>query len=151
MERLETMQRNVLGNGLSQCLLCGEVLGFLGSSSVFCKDCRKVSPALTCHAAPQHRSALPPVALHPSFRDSVCACIYVCADVVCLGEEEPEGWMVRLLELAQASRERPGCESSSSANHMTSEKWCSFSCLIFSIWKIEATMACTPESWDQIH
>ncbi|XP_006533706.1 rab effector Noc2 isoform X2 [Mus musculus] len=42
VERLETMQRNVMGNGLSQCLLCGEVLGFLGSSSVFCKDCRKV-------------------------------------------------------------------------------------------------------------
>nr|KAF6458607.1 rabphilin 3A like (without C2 domains) [Rousettus aegyptiacus] len=42
VERLETMRRNVLGNGLSQCLLCGEVLGFLGSSSVFCKDCRKV-------------------------------------------------------------------------------------------------------------
>ncbi|XP_011358193.2 rab effector Noc2 isoform X1 [Pteropus alecto] len=41
VERLETMRRNVLGNGLSQCLLCGEVLGFLGSSSVFCKDCRK--------------------------------------------------------------------------------------------------------------
>uniref|UniRef100_A0A2K6G704 Rabphilin 3A like (without C2 domains) n=1 Tax=Propithecus coquereli TaxID=379532 RepID=A0A2K6G704_PROCO len=42
VERLETMRRNVMGNGLSQCLLCGEVLGFLGSSSVFCKDCRKV-------------------------------------------------------------------------------------------------------------
>lgn len=42
VERLETMQRNVMGNGLSQCLLCGEVLGFLGSASVFCKDCRKV-------------------------------------------------------------------------------------------------------------
>ncbi|XP_060039863.1 rab effector Noc2 isoform X3 [Erinaceus europaeus] len=41
VERLETMRRNVLGNGLSQCLLCGELLGFLGSSSVFCKDCRK--------------------------------------------------------------------------------------------------------------
>ncbi|XP_021031923.1 rab effector Noc2 isoform X1 [Mus caroli] len=41
VERLETMQRNVMGNGLSQCLLCGEMLGFLGSSSVFCKDCRK--------------------------------------------------------------------------------------------------------------
>lgn len=44
MERLETMQRNVMGNGLSQCLLCGEVLGFLGSSSVFCRDCQKVRP-----------------------------------------------------------------------------------------------------------
>ncbi|KAM8818332.1 rab effector Noc2 isoform 2-T7 [Rhynchonycteris naso] len=42
VERLDTMRRNVMGNGLSQCLLCGEVLGFLGSSSVFCKDCRKV-------------------------------------------------------------------------------------------------------------
>ncbi|XP_045840429.1 rab effector Noc2 isoform X7 [Meles meles] len=44
VERLETMRRNVMGNGLSQCLLCGEVLGFLGSSSVFCKDCRKWFP-----------------------------------------------------------------------------------------------------------
>ncbi|XP_021093879.1 rab effector Noc2 isoform X3 [Heterocephalus glaber] len=41
VERLETMRQNVMGNGLSQCLLCGEVLGFLGSSSVFCRDCRK--------------------------------------------------------------------------------------------------------------
>ncbi|XP_075417354.1 rab effector Noc2 [Tenrec ecaudatus] len=41
VERLETMRRNVMGNGLSQCLLCGEVLGLLGSSSVFCRDCRK--------------------------------------------------------------------------------------------------------------
>uniref|UniRef100_G1TZC0 Rab effector Noc2 n=1 Tax=Oryctolagus cuniculus TaxID=9986 RepID=G1TZC0_RABIT len=41
VERLETMRRNALGNGLSQCLLCGEVLGFLGSSSVLCQDCRK--------------------------------------------------------------------------------------------------------------
>ncbi|KAM9597004.1 rab effector Noc2 isoform 1-T2 [Trichechus inunguis] len=41
VERLETMRRNVMGNGFSQCLLCGEVLGLLGSSSVFCRDCRK--------------------------------------------------------------------------------------------------------------
>lgn len=41
VERLDTMRRNVMGNGLSQCLLCGEVPGFLGGSSVFCKDCRK--------------------------------------------------------------------------------------------------------------
>lgn len=31
-----------MGNGLSQCLLCGESLGLLGSSSVFCQDCKKV-------------------------------------------------------------------------------------------------------------
>ncbi|XP_049638665.1 rab effector Noc2-like [Suncus etruscus] len=41
VERLETMRRNTMGNGLSQCLLCGEVLGFLGSASVFFRDCRK--------------------------------------------------------------------------------------------------------------
>ncbi|XP_064585170.1 rab effector Noc2 isoform X2 [Zonotrichia leucophrys gambelii] len=42
VERLENMRRNAMGNGLSQCLLCGEMLGLLGSSSVFCQDCKKV-------------------------------------------------------------------------------------------------------------
>uniref|UniRef100_A0A8C3MSM0 Rab effector Noc2 n=1 Tax=Geospiza parvula TaxID=87175 RepID=A0A8C3MSM0_GEOPR len=41
VERLENMRRNAMGNGLSQCLLCGEMLGLLGSSSVFCRDCKK--------------------------------------------------------------------------------------------------------------
>ncbi|CAN8197442.1 unnamed protein product [Coccothraustes coccothraustes] len=41
VERLENMRKNAMGNGLSQCLLCGELLGLLGSSSVFCQDCRK--------------------------------------------------------------------------------------------------------------
>ncbi|XP_032934008.1 rab effector Noc2 isoform X1 [Catharus ustulatus] len=41
VERLENMRRNAMGNGLSQCLLCGESLGLLGSSSVFCQDCKK--------------------------------------------------------------------------------------------------------------
>ncbi|XP_063152556.1 rab effector Noc2 isoform X1 [Candoia aspera] len=41
VERLENMRKNVLGNGLSQCLLCGEALGFLGSTAVFCQDCKK--------------------------------------------------------------------------------------------------------------
>ncbi|XP_062362898.1 rab effector Noc2 [Cinclus cinclus] len=41
VERLENMRRNTMGNGLSQCLLCGETLGLLGSSSVFCQDCKK--------------------------------------------------------------------------------------------------------------
>ncbi|XP_057213592.1 double C2-like domain-containing protein beta [Triplophysa rosa] len=39
VERLENMRRSAVGNGLSQCLLCGEMLGFLGSSSVLCLDC----------------------------------------------------------------------------------------------------------------
>lgn len=43
MERLENMRKNAMGNGLSQCLLCGELLGLLGSTSVFCQDCKKVS------------------------------------------------------------------------------------------------------------
>uniref|UniRef100_F6TB76 Rabphilin 3A like (without C2 domains) n=1 Tax=Monodelphis domestica TaxID=13616 RepID=F6TB76_MONDO len=42
VERLENMRKNVMGNGLSQCFLCGEPLGLLGSSSVFCQDCKKV-------------------------------------------------------------------------------------------------------------
>ncbi|XP_041092541.1 rab effector Noc2-like [Polyodon spathula] len=42
VERLENMRKNVMGNGLSQCLLCGELLGFLGTPSVFCQDCTQV-------------------------------------------------------------------------------------------------------------
>ncbi|NXF99187.1 RP3A protein, partial [Sakesphorus luctuosus] len=41
VERLENMRKNAMGNGLSQCLLCGELLGLLGSTAVFCQDCRK--------------------------------------------------------------------------------------------------------------
>ncbi|NXX78938.1 DOC2B protein, partial [Urocolius indicus] len=41
VERLENMRKNAMGNGLSQCLLCGEMLGLLGSTSVFCQDCKK--------------------------------------------------------------------------------------------------------------
>ncbi|XP_056601446.1 double C2-like domain-containing protein beta [Triplophysa dalaica] len=39
VERLENMRHSAVGNGLSQCLLCGEMLGLLGSSSVLCLDC----------------------------------------------------------------------------------------------------------------
>ncbi|NXN08111.1 DOC2B protein, partial [Indicator maculatus] len=41
VERLENMRKNAMGDGLSQCLLCGELLGLLGSTSVFCQDCKK--------------------------------------------------------------------------------------------------------------
>nr|XP_056721116.1 rab effector Noc2 [Euleptes europaea] len=41
VERLENMRKNTMGNGLSQCLLCGETLGLLGSTAVFCQDCKK--------------------------------------------------------------------------------------------------------------
>uniref|UniRef100_A0A3B1KFR8 Rabphilin 3A-like (without C2 domains) n=1 Tax=Astyanax mexicanus TaxID=7994 RepID=A0A3B1KFR8_ASTMX len=42
IERLENMRRSAVGNGLSQCLLCGEALGLLGTPSVLCLDCCKV-------------------------------------------------------------------------------------------------------------
>ncbi|XP_062844616.1 double C2-like domain-containing protein beta isoform X1 [Trichomycterus rosablanca] len=43
IERLENMRRSAVGNSLSQCLLCGESLGILGTPSVICLDCcRKV-------------------------------------------------------------------------------------------------------------
>uniref|UniRef100_A0A674CTD7 Rabphilin 3A like (without C2 domains) n=1 Tax=Salmo trutta TaxID=8032 RepID=A0A674CTD7_SALTR len=41
VERLDNMRKSAMGNGLSQCLLCGEVLGLLGTPSVFCQDCCK--------------------------------------------------------------------------------------------------------------
>ncbi|KAJ7996843.1 hypothetical protein DPEC_G00222730 [Dallia pectoralis] len=41
VDRLEKMKRSAVGNGLSQCLLCGDVLGLLGTSSVYCQDCSK--------------------------------------------------------------------------------------------------------------
>ncbi|XP_007245343.3 double C2-like domain-containing protein beta isoform X1 [Astyanax mexicanus] len=41
IERLENMRRSAVGNGLSQCLLCGEALGLLGTPSVLCLDCCK--------------------------------------------------------------------------------------------------------------
>ncbi|XP_014346714.2 rab effector Noc2 isoform X1 [Latimeria chalumnae] len=44
VERLENMRKNVMGNGMSQCLLCGEQLGILGTTSVFCQGCQKYAP-----------------------------------------------------------------------------------------------------------
>lgn len=42
MERLDNMKRNVLGNGTSKCLLCGEEFGLLGASASECEECSKV-------------------------------------------------------------------------------------------------------------
>uniref|UniRef100_A0A9J8CAV9 Double C2-like domains, beta n=1 Tax=Cyprinus carpio carpio TaxID=630221 RepID=A0A9J8CAV9_CYPCA len=46
VERLENMRRSAVGNGLSQCLLCGEVFGLLSSPSVLCLDCCMVQTGL---------------------------------------------------------------------------------------------------------
>ncbi|KAJ6656711.1 hypothetical protein lerEdw1_003598 [Lerista edwardsae] len=41
VNRLEDMRRNVSGDGVNRCILCGEQLGRLGSKCVVCEDCKK--------------------------------------------------------------------------------------------------------------
>ena len=91
MERLETMQRNVLGNGLSQCLLCGEVLGFLGSASVFCKDCRKVSPALALLISSPAQVGFAAPWLCVLRFPHVQVYVFACGDIVCFLARRVDG------------------------------------------------------------
>ncbi|XP_059975635.1 rabphilin-3A isoform X2 [Mesoplodon densirostris] len=42
VDRLENMRKNVAGDGVNCCILCGEQLGMLGSACVVCEDCKKV-------------------------------------------------------------------------------------------------------------
>lgn len=85
------MQRNVLGNGLSQCLLCGEVLGFLGSASVFCKDCRKVSPALALLiSSPAQVGFAAPWLCSPRFTH-VQVYVFACGDILCFLARRVDG------------------------------------------------------------
>uniref|UniRef100_A0A8I6AER8 Rabphilin 3A n=1 Tax=Rattus norvegicus TaxID=10116 RepID=A0A8I6AER8_RAT len=46
VDRLETMRKNVAGDGVNRCILCGEQLGMLGSACVVCEDCKKVPGSL---------------------------------------------------------------------------------------------------------
>ncbi|XP_071848646.1 double C2-like domain-containing protein beta isoform X3 [Apostichopus japonicus] len=41
VERLENMKKNALGNGNTQCILCGDEFGLLGASPMTCHDCHK--------------------------------------------------------------------------------------------------------------
>ncbi|XP_020034885.2 rabphilin-3A isoform X1 [Castor canadensis] len=41
VDRLENMRKNVAGDGVNRCILCGEQLGLLGSACVVCEDCKK--------------------------------------------------------------------------------------------------------------
>ncbi|CAM1301594.1 DOC2B (predicted) [Pycnogonum litorale] len=41
VEKLENMKKNAMGNGQSQCILCGDQFGLLRASSLPCNDCRK--------------------------------------------------------------------------------------------------------------
>ncbi|XP_044296652.1 rabphilin-3A [Varanus komodoensis] len=41
MTRLEDMRRNVAGDGVGRCILCGEQLGCAGAKGMVCEDCKK--------------------------------------------------------------------------------------------------------------
>ncbi|KAL7986616.1 hypothetical protein Chor_012899 [Crotalus horridus] len=41
MNRLDDMRRNIAGDGVNRCILCGEQLGHPGSACVVCEDCKK--------------------------------------------------------------------------------------------------------------
>lgn len=41
VEKLDNMKKNAIGNGSTQCILCGDEFGLLGASPTFCDDCRK--------------------------------------------------------------------------------------------------------------
>ncbi|XP_029083079.1 rabphilin-3A isoform X3 [Monodon monoceros] len=41
VDHLENMRKNVAGDGVNCCILCGEQLGMLGSACVVCEDCKK--------------------------------------------------------------------------------------------------------------
>lgn len=55
MDRLENMRKNVAGDGVNRCILCGEQLGMLGSACVVCEDCKKVpSPSSSPNPCSSH-------------------------------------------------------------------------------------------------
>ncbi|XP_070571485.1 double C2-like domain-containing protein beta isoform X3 [Ptychodera flava] len=41
VEKLDNMKKNALGNGYTQCVLCGDEFGLLGASPLECSDCNK--------------------------------------------------------------------------------------------------------------
>ncbi|KAL5017555.1 hypothetical protein ScPMuIL_007144 [Solemya velum] len=41
VEKLDNMRRNAMGNGMTQCILCGDEFGILGASPTYCDDCKK--------------------------------------------------------------------------------------------------------------
>ncbi|CAE1269120.1 RPH3A [Acanthosepion pharaonis] len=41
VEKLDNMRKNAMGNGSSQCILCGDEFGLLGASPTYCDDCKK--------------------------------------------------------------------------------------------------------------
>jgi len=43
VDKLDNMKKNAMGNGTTQCILCGDEFGLLGASPTFCDDCKSVS------------------------------------------------------------------------------------------------------------
>lgn len=43
VEKLENMKKNAMGNGQTQCILCGDEFGLLGASPTHCDDCKNVN------------------------------------------------------------------------------------------------------------
>ncbi|XP_070184114.1 rab effector Noc2-like [Littorina saxatilis] len=41
VEKLDNMKKNAIGNGTTQCILCGDEFGLLGASPTYCDDCKK--------------------------------------------------------------------------------------------------------------
>ncbi|XP_041349378.1 double C2-like domain-containing protein beta isoform X1 [Gigantopelta aegis] len=41
VDKLENMKKHCIGNGSTQCILCGDEFRLLGASPTFCDDCRK--------------------------------------------------------------------------------------------------------------
>lgn len=58
VEKLDNMKKNAMGNGSTQCVLCGDEFGLLGASPTFCDDCRKAVctkcgvDTMNCHKQP---------------------------------------------------------------------------------------------------
>ncbi|XP_077996408.1 rabphilin-3A-like [Glandiceps talaboti] len=69
VEKLDNMKKNALGNGYTQCVLCGDEFGLLGASPLECQDCSKAvctkcgvdtlnshrDPVLLCKICSEHR------------------------------------------------------------------------------------------------
>lgn len=103
------------------------------------------------HQLPSTGQLCHPMALHPSFQDSVCTHVCMCTFMYvvisfAVWEEGTEDGMAWLLEIALGRRVRAWCKSCSYTNHSTSGNWSGVSCLVFSIWNIGATITCTPGS-----
>ena len=60
VEKLDNMKKNAMGNGSTQCVLCGDEFGLLGASPTFCDDCRKVSCFFVSRKHRRRKGGQPP-------------------------------------------------------------------------------------------